>query len=143
MILSEEEHAVGASEIVEQYEQTWKNKDSAGMVACYAPGGTYNAPGADHLTGAAIGEFAEMFMTAFPDYVYTWKVVAASADAVAADWVFESGPMKGELMGIAPTGGSSVARGAHTIRLAGDKIASVEAYWDNQSFLTELGVKLG
>lgn len=131
-----------AIEVIDRYEQTWRDKDPAGMMGCFAAGGTYTAAGADHLTGAAIGEFAEAFISAFPDYVYTWTVVAATADAAGVDWVFESGPMKGELMGIAPTGGSAVVRGAHTIRLAGDKLTSVDAYWDNQSFYADLGIKI-
>ena len=68
-------------------------------------------------------------------------VLAASADVVAVQWVF-SGTMTGELAGIAPTGGWCSVRGAHLIRLSGDKIAWVEAYWDNLDLFRQLDIKL-
>jgi|GEM_PF-2733705 len=128
-------------EIVDRFEQTWAGQDPRGMVACYAPGATYNAPGADHISGEAIGEFAGAFFTAFPDASYRWSVAAREGDVVAVEWVF-SGTMTDSLNGIPPTGGVTSVRGAHIIRLSGDKLASVEAFWDNQGFFEELGIKL-
>ena len=131
---------MSSNEIVERYEQCWVERDTAGMVACFAPGGTYNAPGADHLHGAAIADFASVFFTACPDSTYEWEIVAVDGDVVAAKWRF-SGTMTGPLLDIAPTGGRASARGAHILRLVGNQLASVEAYWDNQDFFAQLGIK--
>ncbi|MGQ0625618.1 MAG: ester cyclase [Sporichthyaceae bacterium] len=128
------------SEIVEQYERTWVGRDPGAMATCFVPGGTYNAPGADNITGTAIGEFADAFFTAFPDSTYEWSTVVCGADTAAVQWVF-SGTMSGELVGIAPTGGRAAVRGAHIIRVADGKVASVESFWDNQDFFDQLGIK--
>jgi predicted ester cyclase len=139
-VIGSEEAPMSANEIIDRYEQTWAERDTTGMVACFAPGGTYNAPGADHLHGPAIGEFAAIFFTACPDSTYEWKTAAVDGDTVAVEWRF-SGTMTGPLMDIAPTGGRGSARGAHIIRLSGGKVASVEAFWDNQDFFAQLGIK--
>jgi uncharacterized protein (TIGR02246 family) len=131
---------MGVSGIVERYEQTWAQRDPGAMVACFAPGATYNAPGADHLGGTAIGEFADAFFAAFPDSTYEWTTALEGDNVAAVEWVF-SGTMTNPLMGIAPTGGRAAARGAHIIRLTGDRIAAVEAFWDNQGFFDQLGIK--
>ncbi|MGQ0466089.1 MAG: ester cyclase [Sporichthyaceae bacterium] len=127
-------------DVVENFERSWAERDPAAMVACFAPNGTYTAPGAPGLTGTAIGEFAALFFAAFPDCTYGWKVVAREGDVVAAQWTF-TGTMTGALLGIEPTGGRAGVRGAHVIRLAGGQLAAVEAYWDNQGFFEQLGIK--
>jgi ketosteroid isomerase-like protein len=50
--------------------------------------------------------------------------------------------MTGPLTGIEPTGGVASVRGAHIIRLAEGELASVEAFWDNQNFFEQIGVKI-
>jgi len=131
---------MNAGEIVERFERSWAERDPAAMVACFAPGATYNAPGVDHASGAGIAEFAEAFFTAFPDSRYEWTTVARDGEVAAVEWTF-SGTMTGPLLGIEPTGGTGSARGVHTIRLAGERLASVEAFWDNQGFFAQLGIK--
>src|SRR5258708_7830118 len=129
---------MSVSEIVDRYERTWAERDSHGMATCFASGGTYNAPGAANVSGHHIGEFAEGFCGALPDPRYEWATAVCGEQVAAVRWEF-SGTMTGSLMGIPPTGGKASARGAHIIRLSGDKLATVEAYWDNQSFFEQLG----
>ena len=131
---------MGISEIVERYEQTWAGRDPGAMITCFAPDGTYTAPGADHISGTAIGEFADVFFSAFPDSTYEWSTAICGDSVAAVEWVF-SGTMTEPLLGIEPTGGRASARGAHIIRLSGDRIAAVEAFWDNQGFYDQLGIK--
>lgn len=126
--------------IVDEYERTWAARDPGAMTTCFTPDGTYTSPGAARLSGTAIGEFADAFFAAFPDCSYEWTVVAVDGDAAAVQWVF-SGTMTGALMGIPPTGGVGSARGAHLIRVVDGKLASVEAFWDNQDFFAQLGIK--
>ncbi|MGQ0844245.1 MAG: ester cyclase [Sporichthyaceae bacterium] len=128
------------SEIVERYEQCWVERNSAGMAACFTPGGTYTAPGADRIGGAQIGEFAQAFFAAFPDSRYTWNTVAVQDGVAVVEWVF-AGTMTAPLLGIEPTGGVASAHGVHVVRLAADRIGSVAAYWDNQGLFEQLGVK--
>lgn len=128
-------------EVVKQYEAQWSSPGDAGaMTACFAPGGTYNAPGADQLTGDAIGAFGQLFWDAFPECNLEIVTAFASGDQVAVQWEFHSGPMKGDLAGLPATGASAVARGMHLIVVEGDRLRSVEAVWDNQGFLAQLDV---
>jgi steroid delta-isomerase-like uncharacterized protein len=128
-------------EVVEQYERAWADKNMTAMPGLYTDGGFYRGAGTDEIRGEDIAEYASLYAKSFPDYQYEWTVLAASDDAVAVEWVF-SGTMTGELAGIAPTGGSCSVRGAHLIRLSGDKMASVEAFWDNLDFYQQLGIKV-
>lgn len=127
-------------EVVRRYEEHWSaTGDRAAMVACFAPGGTYTAPGADALTGEAIGQFAQMFVDAFPECRLEVDTIFASGNQVAAIWVFTTGPMKADLPGLPANGASAVVRGMHVIDVEGDKLRRVEAVWDNQAFLAQLG----
>ena len=128
-------------EVVELYERAWTDKNLASMPALFVDGGHYRGAGTDEIRGEGIAEYASLYAKSFPDYQYDWTIVAVSDDAVAVEWVFR-GTMTGELAGIAATGGSCSVRGAHLIRLSGDKIASVEAFWDNLDLYRQLGIKL-
>ena len=128
-------------EVVEQYERAWADKNVATMPGLFVDGGYYRGAGTDEIRGDGITEYASLYTQSFPDYQYEWAVLAASGDAVAVEWLFK-GTMTGELAGIAPSGGSCSVRGAHLIRLSGDKIASVEAFWDNLELYRQLGIKL-
>jgi steroid delta-isomerase-like uncharacterized protein len=127
-------------EIVQRYEEHWSaTGDRAAMVAWFAPGGTYTAPGADALTGEAIGRFAQVFVDAFPECRLEVDTIFAAGDQVAATWVWRSGPMKGDLPGLPANGASAVVRGIHVIRVEGDKLRTVEAIWDNHALFAQLG----
>lgn len=129
------------NDVVEAYERGWADKNVTEHPGLFADGGYYRGAGTDEIRGEGIAEYASLYVNSFPDYQYEWTVLAASADAVAVEWVF-SGKMTGELAGIAPTGGSCSVRGAHLIRLSGNKIASVEAFWDNLDLYQQLGIKV-
>ena len=127
-------------EVVQRYEEHWSaGGDRAAMVACFAPGGTYTAPGADALSGEAIGAFAQVFVDAFPECRLEVETIFASGDQVAATRVWNSGPMKGDLPGLPANGATAVVRGMHMIRVEGDKLRSVDAFWDNHALFAQLG----
>lgn len=127
-------------EVVERYEEFWSAPgDKAAMVACFVPGGTYTAPGADALAGEAIGEFAQAFMDAFPECRLAVETIFASGGRVAATWVWTSGPMKGDLPGLPANGACAVVRGMHMIEVEGDRLRHVEAVWDNHALFAQLG----
>ena len=128
-------------EVVRRYEDQWSSPgDPAAMVACFADGGTYTAPGADHLSGPAIGAFAGAFFEAFPEARLDVETIFAAGDNVAVVWVYTSGPMKGDLPGLPATGACAVARGMHVITVEAGRLRAVEAVWDNQAFLAQLGL---
>lgn len=76
-------------EIARNNFNSWNRRDADAIVAAYAEGGVYINPGApEPLTGAAIGDFAKVMWTIFPDFSLDLISIGEMAGGlIALQWV--------------------------------------------------------
>lgn len=82
--------------------------------------------------------FFKMFGAAFPDFKYTIDDAIAEGDMVVQRTTCTD-TMKGEMMGMKPSGKSATWSEIHTVRMKDGKIAEHWANIDQMSMLTQLG----
>src|SRR6185437_13704217 len=125
----------------QNYFDAWNRRDAAAIVACFAEGGTYSDPASGGpLTGPAIGAYAQGLWQAFPDLSLEIVSVAGNdSGMVSAEWLMK-GTNHGSMMGLPPTGKSISLPGADFIRVEGDKIRSVQGYFDSGALPRDLGL---
>lgn len=133
--------ARNASAIAQQYFDAWNSRDAAGIVRCFAPGGTYEDPtSGGPLQGAAIGAYAERLWAAFPDLSFELGSVAETGDGtVAAEWTMR-GTNTGSFNELPPTGARVELPGADFVRTEGGHITSVRGYFDSGTVPRALGL---
>jgi len=129
-------------DIAQQYFEAWQRHDAAAIVATFAEGGTYSDPATDQpLTGQAIGQYTGGLWAAFPDLSFEIISAAPAGEGlVAAQWIMH-GTNRGSMQGLPPTGCSVALPGADFIRVEGEKIRSVEGYFDMKTFSQQLGLQ--
>ena len=130
------------AEVAQKYFAAWNKRDPAAIVATFAEGGTYSDPTTGgELTGEAIAEYTKGLFEAFPDL--SFDVVSkesAGNGKVAAQWLMQ-GTNSGPMAGNPPTGGTIALPGADFFEVAGDKIRSVQGYFDQRMFVEQLGLQ--
>jgi steroid delta-isomerase-like uncharacterized protein len=129
--------------VAQRYFEAWNRHDPDSIVATFAEGGTYSDPNVPAgLTGQAIAEYAGGLFEAFPDLSFDMLSHASTGDGmVTAQWVMR-GTNTGPLRGNPPTGGTVALRGADFIAVEGDKIRSVQGYFDRSTFVEQLGMQV-
>ena len=131
------------TEVAQQYFDAWNKRDPAAVVATFAEGGTYSDPATGGaLTGQAIAEYTKGLFEAFPDLSFDIVSKESAGNGnVAAQWLMR-GTNSGPLAGNPPTGGTIALPGADFIEVAGDKIRSVQGYFDQRAFVEQLGLQV-
>src|SRR5262245_834797 len=128
-------------EIAQQYFDGWNRHDTAAVLATLGDEGTYADPmTGGPLRGAALAGYMTVLYEAFPDT--SFEVVSAglaAPDLVAAQWIMR-GTHTGPMMGVPPTGKRIEVAGADFIRVSGDRIASVQGYFDSKAIPDQLGL---
>lgn len=132
-----------ALQVAQRYFDAWNRRDAAALVATFATGGTYSDPvGGQGLSGAAIATYAAGLWMAFPDL--SFEIVSAADSGkgmVAAQWVMR-GTNTGSFMGLPPTGRTVSLPGADFIQIEGEKIRSVQGYFDSKAVPEQLGLQI-
>ena len=129
-------------DIAQQYLDAWNQHDSAAIVACFAAGGTYHDPAAGILTGAAIGDYADMLFAAFPDLSFDIVSAAALADdRVVVEWCMR-GTNRGSFAGAPATGRTIALPGVDIISVDGGAINSLRGYFDQRILVEQLGLQV-
>ena len=125
-----------------RYFEAWNRRDPSGIVATLTENGTYADPTTNgELTGRAIAEYTAGLFAAFPDLSFELVSIApAGEDTVAAQWVM-NGSNTGSFAGLPPTGRSVSLPGADFITVDGDKVRSVQGYFDQKTFVEQLGLQ--
>jgi steroid delta-isomerase-like uncharacterized protein len=129
--------------VAQRYFDGWNRRDPAAVLETMAPNGAY----ADPTTGGPIsGQAFNAYMTglfsAFPDVSFEIASIGVAApDLVAAQWVMR-GTNTGSMFGLPPTMKSIDVRGADFIRVAGDRIRSVDGYFDSGEVPRQLGLQV-
>jgi steroid delta-isomerase-like uncharacterized protein len=131
-----------ASSVAQQYFDAWNRHDAAGIVATFAEGGTYTDPLAPALTGEAIAAYAGGLWAAFPDLSFEIVGVPLAGDGlVVARWLMK-GINTGPFQGLPPSGRSVTLPGADFIQIDGDKIRSLQGYFDSGEVPRQLGLQI-
>ncbi len=129
-------------DIAQHYFDAWNRRDPAAIVATFFEGGTYSDPTVPALTGSALATYTSGLFTAFPDLSFEIVSAAQTGDhTVAAQWMMRC-TNTGPLAGGPPTGKAVALPGADFITVDGDKIRSVQGYFDQKTFLEQLGLQV-
>ena len=131
-----------ATDVAKRYFDAWNRRDPEAIVATFAEGGTYTDPNVpEGLGGQAIGEYAAGLFTAFPDLSFDVVSQHTTGDGtVAARWLMR-GTNTGSLRGNPPTGATVALPGADFIAVEGDKVRTVDGYFDRRAFSSSWGCR--
>jgi steroid delta-isomerase-like uncharacterized protein len=129
------------AEVAQRYFDAWNRHDAEAIVSTFVDGGTYADPAtAGPLSGAAIGGYAQALWAAFPDLSFeTVSVVEDDSGVVSAEWLMK-GTNTASFNGLPPTGLPVALQGADFIRVEGDRIRSVQGYFDGGAVPRALGL---
>jgi steroid delta-isomerase-like uncharacterized protein len=131
-----------ALQVAQAYFDAWNRHDAAGIVATFAEGGMYTDPLAQGLSGEAIAAYAQGLWGAFPDLLFEIVGQTLVDDGqVAAQWLMK-GTNTGPFQGLPPSGRSVRLPGADFLTIAGDKIRSVQGYFDAGEVPRQLGLQI-
>jgi steroid delta-isomerase-like uncharacterized protein len=132
-----------ATDVAKRYFDAWNQRDPEAIVATFADGGTYSDPNVpEGLSGQAIAHYAGGLFAAFPDLSFDLLSHGSISDGVvAAQWVMR-GTNTGPLRGNPPTGDSVALPGADFIAVEGDKVHSVQGYFDRSALAEQLGLQV-
>ena len=134
---------MGATDVVQGYFDAWNRHDPEAIAATFVQGGTYTDPNVpEGLSGRAIVEYASGLFAAFPDLLFDLDSHSTTDDGVvAARWVMR-GTNTGPLRENPPTRGTVALPGADFIAVEGDKVRSVQGYFDRSTFVEQLGLQV-
>jgi steroid delta-isomerase-like uncharacterized protein len=129
--------------VAQRYFDGWNRHDPAAVLATMASDGTYTDPTTGGpLSGDVFADYMKRLFSSFPDVAFEVASVGLAApDLVAAQWIMR-GTNTGSMMGLPPTGRRIDVKGADFIRVAGDKIRSVDGYFDSGDVPKQLGLQV-
>jgi len=128
----------------QEYVNAWNSHDVDAVVAFYGKQGTYTNPRTGKISGEAFAQWVGGQFTAIPDlHVDVVSADPIDEDTLAGQWVitgawekpFPSGPLAGKK----PTGRSFRVPGAEFQEWDDGKLESVNAYYDQMTFLIQIG----
>ncbi len=130
-------------DVVRPYFDAWNRHDAAGVVSTLAPGGTYADPATGGpLGGDALAGYVNGLFSAFPDVAFEIASEGlVGPDLVAAQWIMR-GTNTGSMNGLPPTHRRIEVPGADFIRVSGDRIQSVQGYFDSRAVPEQLGLQV-
>jgi steroid delta-isomerase-like uncharacterized protein len=130
-------------QVAQEYFNAWNRRDAGGIAALFVEGGTYHDPTVPQpLTGEAIAQYATGLWASFPDTSFEIVSIAQNEDGlVAAEWKMRATNL-GPFGGLPPTGRALSLPGADFIRVEGDKIRSVQGYFDAGAVPAALGLDI-
>ena len=132
-----------ATAVAQGYFDAWNRHDPAAVVAAFAKGGTYSDPNVpDGLSGWAIAVYADELFAAFPDISFDVYGTAPAGDGVVGVRWTMRGTNTGSFRGNPSTGSTVALPGADFIAVEGDKIRSVEGYFDRRTLAEQLGFQV-
>jgi steroid delta-isomerase-like uncharacterized protein len=134
---------VAAIDVAYQYFDAWNRHDAAGVVATFSPNGIYTDPTTrGPLSGEALAQYVNGLAAAFPDFSFEIISAPPAGDGmVAGQWLMK-GTNTGPFAGAPPTGKSVTLPGADFITVEGDKICSVQGYFDQRTLVEQLGLQV-
>ena len=129
-------------DVAHTYFNAWNRRDPAAIVATFVQGGTYSDPTVPPLAAEALTAYTSGLFAAFPDL--SFEIVSSAqtgSNTVAAQWMMH-GTNTGPMAGSPPTGKAVALPGADFITVDGEKIRAVQGYFDQKTFLEQLGLQV-
>ena len=129
------------SQVAQRYFDAWNQHDANSIIDTFIDDGTYADPTTGGpLSGAAIGAYAAGLWAAFPDLSFEIvSVTQSNSGLVSAEWLMK-GTNTASFNGLPPTGRVVALPGADFVRVEGDKIRSVQGYFDVGVVPRQLGL---
>jgi steroid delta-isomerase-like uncharacterized protein len=135
--------AISLPTIVQRYLLAWNEHNVNEILATLAADGTYEDPTTQGpLGGADLEQHLTGFFAAFPDVTFEVTSVCGGDDCLAVNWLMRgtnAGPLQPDLP---PTGASIALPGVDLFHLDGDIIRSVQGFFDQKTFLEQLGLQV-
>jgi steroid delta-isomerase-like uncharacterized protein len=131
-----------AIDVVQAYLQAWNDHDGAAVTRQFAPNGTYvdpTLPGP--VSGDGIAMYVAALVAAFPDFAFAVEAIGVDRDRVTLQWRMRgtnTGPLPGAPM---PTNGTCDLPGVDLINVSSEGITSVVGYFDQKTFIEQLGLQ--
>ncbi|MBN2307711.1 MAG: ester cyclase [Candidatus Hydrogenedentes bacterium] len=134
--------AQGRLATVRAYYDALNRRDLDALLGCFVERGSYTDPTLEEpLTGDEIADYALSMYSAFPDVEFEVVHYGESGDGRAvAQWIMRGTHTGTTEAGAAPTGEKFEVSGMAFFALEGVKIASVEVFYDQLAYLTQLGL---
>jgi len=128
-------------EPVQRYFDAWNAHDGDTIAACFDSSGGYADPVSGQLPPPGITAYASQLFDAFPDLGFELHVAAVDEPCVVAQWTM-TGTQSGPFNGLPPTEARIRLPGIDVITLGEEGLLSVEGYFDQRTFLEQLGVQV-
>jgi steroid delta-isomerase-like uncharacterized protein len=132
-----------AREVSDRYTELINAHDAHGIAALFAEDGVIVDPGGEYRGRDAITQYWEGFFQAFPDMQGQDDFEAESGDTAINEWSASgtnTGPLEGPDGTIPATGKPVTLRGCDAITVRDGLIQSQRVYFDQLSFMTQLGL---
>jgi len=130
------------TDVARRYIDAWNARSPSEIAGMFLESGSYTDPAtAGPLTGEAIAQYAGNLFTAFPDLSFEITSNGEAPAGVVLQWIMK-GTNSGSLRGLPPTGRVMALPGIDIIRVSGDRIASLQGYFDRQTLLEQLGLQV-
>ncbi len=130
-------------DVAQRYFAAWNQHDPDTIAALFAEDGKYLDPIVPQgVSGPALAQYTAGLFAAFPDL--SFEIVSAvevNDTTVAAQWVMY-GTNSGSLRGLPPTGKRVALPGADFITVADGKIRAVQGYFDQKTYMQQLGLNV-
>jgi steroid delta-isomerase-like uncharacterized protein len=132
---------MNAIEVAQRFFNAWDTREADAILAAFAKGGTYQNPDTGQaLIGQAIATFAKGVWAAFPDFSTELISIGESGGGlVTYQWVMRGTNTGPGLDGSPPTGRPLTLTGATFVQVEGEKIRSVQDYFDRKTVDEQLG----
>jgi steroid delta-isomerase-like uncharacterized protein len=129
-------------EVANAYLRAWNDHDGAAVTSLFALDGTYVDPTLPSpLSGEAIAKYVAGLVAAFPDLAFVVEGINVDVNRVTLQWRMQgtnTGPFPGAPQ---PTGGTCDLPGVDLITVDAEGITSVVGYFDQKTFVEQLGLQ--
>ena len=127
------------NKIIQITEETW-NKGNLDVVDDHiAQAWSYHGPFGEYFGADGFKQMVTMFRNIFPDCNFTIDDMLGEGDKLAVRYTI-TGTMKGEMMGVPPTGKSFSITAAYFYRFEDGKEVEVLPFSDSQVMMQQLGL---
>jgi steroid delta-isomerase-like uncharacterized protein len=132
-----------AREISDRYTDLINAHDAEAIAELYGDDGVLSDPSGEYRGREAIVEYWQGFFQAFPDMTGQDEFKAESGDTAINEWSASGtndGPLETPEGSIPATGKRVTIRGCDALTVRGGLVTSHRVYYDQLSFMTQLGL---
>lgn len=129
--------------VAARYLDAWNRHDPEGVAAAFTDDGRYVDPTVPGGLGPReIAAHAQALFTAFPDLAFALEAPADCGDGLVAVRWRMTGTNHGPFRGLPPSGRAVGLPGADFIQVEGDRVRSVQGYFDTRAVPEQLGLQV-